>query len=93
VVNGGRHRVLPTLIPNAATRGRGGGDGGRAHGRGQRSCAVSAAPSELEASDSSITRNSIFGIEKQGSNAVASFGGNTVFSDVGNTFALTQGKL
>ena len=45
------------------------------------------------ASDSSITRNSVFGIEKQGSNAVTSFGGNTVFNNVGNTFALTQGKL
>ena len=45
------------------------------------------------ASDSSVTRNSVFGIEKQGSNAVTSFGGNTVFNNVGNTFALTHGKL
>ncbi|MBP1688520.1 MAG: hypothetical protein H6Q33_4663 [Deltaproteobacteria bacterium] len=36
----------PTLILNAATRGRGGRDGGRVQGRGARSGAVSAAPSE-----------------------------------------------
>ena len=43
-----RQVVPPTLIPNAATRGRGGRDGGREQGRGERSGAVSAAPSEAQ---------------------------------------------
>jgi len=33
VANGGRHVVPPTLSPNAAPRGSGGRDGGRAQGR------------------------------------------------------------
>jgi hypothetical protein len=37
--------VPPTLIPNAAMRGTGDRHGGRARGRGERSCAVSAAVS------------------------------------------------
>ena len=45
------------------------------------------------ASDSSITRNSLFGIEQQGGNVITSFGGNTVFNNAANTFGSTQGKL
>ena len=41
------------------------------------------------ASDTSITRNSIFGIEQQGPSVATSYGGNTVFNNSGNTFGLT----
>ena len=43
-----RRPVPPTLIPNGATRGRGGRDGGRAPGQGEHSSKVSAAPPEPE---------------------------------------------
>lgn len=44
------------------------------------------------ASDTNITRNSIFGIEQQTSVAT-SYGGNTVFNNAGNTFGLTVPKI
>ena len=45
------------------------------------------------ASDTNITRNSIFGIEQQGASVATSYGGNTVFNNAGNTFGLTVGKI
>ena len=44
------------------------------------------------ASDTNITRNSIFGIEQQGASVATSYGGNTVFNNSGNTFGLTVPK-
>ena len=44
-------------------------------------------------SNSSITRNSLYGIEQQGGSVITSFGGNTVFNNAANTFGLTQGKI
>ena len=44
-------------------------------------------------SDTNITRNSIFGIEQQAGSVATSYGGNTVFNNVGNTFGLTVPKI
>lgn len=51
MANGGRHSVPSTLIPNTASRGTGGRDGGRAPGHGQRCCAVSDGSVRIAAAD------------------------------------------
>ncbi len=54
---------------------------------------VNATGCAMLASDTNITRNSLYGIEQQGGSVVTSYGGNTVYNDAANTFGLTVGKL